>query len=261
MAHPLVSVVMPLFNSAEYVGEAIQSVIDQSFHSWELIVSDDGSSDGSMELVQQFASGDSRIKIEKSLERQGPAGARNRAIARATGQWIAFLDSDDCWHPEKLSMTLDFARSRNLALVYTAYYRESAGSRRKVISVPPDVSYAKLLKSNFITTSTVMVNREWVAGFSMNEHFKFDDYVAWLEILKAQLPAGGLLEPLTTYRRHEGSFSNNKFEAARRVFVIFSNQQRLPMPKVAWYFVNYLIRGMVKHSPLGGRPSRESGPL
>lgn len=253
MASPLVSVIMPMHNAAQYLAEAIQSVVNQTFKSWELIVSDDASNDGSADLVRHFSRVDPRVKLVEGSERGGPAKARNRAITFAEGRWLALLDSDDLWHPDKLSITLDFAQTSNLALVYTSYYRVSAGEPVKLIEVPEAVTYRKLLKTNHIATSTVMVSREMVPDFSMDEAFKFDDYATWLEMLKAGLPAGGLLLPMTTYRKHEGSFSSSKIEAARRVYAILSKQEDLSSLEIGWYFLNYLMRGAYKHSVFAGK--------
>lgn len=259
MPSPLVSIIMPARNSAQFLGEAIESVLNQSFESWELVVSDDASSDGSKDLVNEFSRLDSRIRIVESFESGGPAVARNKAIASAAGKWLAFLDSDDFWGRDKLSRTLDFAQSRELALAYTSYYRISAGKLAKLFEVPEQASYRKLLKSNFITTSTVIVNREMVPNFAMNEDFRFDDYVAWLEILKAGLPAGGLLEPLSFYRKHPGSFSSSKIKAANHVYRILSKHQALPSLEVGWYFLNYLARGAYKHSVFAGKTVKLGG--
>lgn len=250
MSSPAVSVVMPVFNGARYLRQSVESVREQSFTSWELIISDDNSTDESVDIAKVYCRADPRITLEKTIRRGGPAAARNRAIAKAKGRWIAFLDSDDTWHPDKLVRSVDFAESHNLALTYTAYFSENSEKRARLVAVPREVTYRDLLKTNHITTSTVLVDRQLVGDFRMNENYRFDDYVAWLEILKAGLPAGGLAEPLTTYRKHGGSFSSNKLEAARRVFVIYSRHQKLSWPKIAWYFANYALQGAIKHRPV-----------
>jgi len=119
-----------------------------------------------------------------------------------------------------------------------------------LIQVPQTVTYRTLSKSNHITTSTVLVNRELVPDLRMDETFGFDDYIAWLEILRKGLPAGGLPIPLTRCRKHGGSFSSNKREAARRVFRVYRKQQMLSRPETLWYFRNYAVRGALKYSPL-----------
>ena len=249
MEKPLVSVVMPVHNGEQYLAEAIQSVLGQTFVSWELLVSDDGSSDDSVSITRAFCRRDSRISLVTGATRGGPARARNRALDVARGRWIAFLDSDDVWQPDKLSATLEFAQLNRLALAYTAYTRLSARGS-VLIQVPQTVTYRTLLKSNHITTSTVLVNRELVPDLRMKELFGFDDYIAWLGILSKGLPAGGLRIPLTRYRKHGGSFSSNKLQAARRVFRVYRKQQMLSWPETLWYFGNYAVRGALKHSPL-----------
>jgi teichuronic acid biosynthesis glycosyltransferase TuaG len=249
MEKPLVSVVMPVHNGEQYLADAIQSVLGQTFVSWELLVSDDGSSDDSVSITRAFCRRDSRISLVTGATRGGPARARNRAIDVARGRWIAFLDCDDVWQPDKLSATLEFAQLNRLALAYTAYTRVSVKGS-VLIQVLSTATYRKLLKSNHIATSTVLVDRELVPDLRMNEAFQPDDYIAWLGILKQGLAVGGLQRATTQYRKSRGSHSNNKVKAARRVFRLYRKQQMLSWPETLWYFGNYAVRGALKHSPL-----------
>lgn len=250
MTRPDVSIIMPVHNGSPFIRKAIQSVLDQSFSSWQLIISDDQSTDDTISIAQHYCQLDRRITLVSTVARGGPARARNRAIRVATGRWIAFLDADDMWHPDKLLLTLDFARSNRIALAFTAYFRLSVNTSLDYIPVPPIITYRQLLKSNCIAMSTAMVDRKIVGNFEMNEAWRIDDYVCWLEIMKAGHPAGGLSEPLTTYRKHEQSHSSNKMLTALTVWRVFAKQQQLSWLEASWYFANYGIRGLIKHFPL-----------
>lgn len=240
---------MPVHNGSHFIREAIQSVLGQSFSSWELIISDDQSTDDTISIAQHYCQLDRRITLVSTVARGGPAGARNQAIRIATGRWIAFLDSDDLWHPDKLLLTLDFARSNRIALAFTAYFRLSANTALEYIPVPSVITYRELLKTNCIAMSTAMVDRQMVGNFEMNEAWRIDDYVCWLDIVKAGHSAGGLSEPLTTYRKHNQSHSSNKVRAALTVWRMFAKQQKLSWLEASWYFANYGIRGLNKHFP------------
>jgi GT2 family glycosyltransferase len=120
MSRPAVSVIMPAFNRAAYVGAAIASVKAQSMADWELLVVDDRSSDGTLDAVRAHMAGDARIRVSVNAGKAGPGGARNHAAAMARGEWLAFLDSDDTWEPDKLAHFIDAARARP-ALVASDY--------------------------------------------------------------------------------------------------------------------------------------------
>ncbi len=251
MEHGLVSIIMPVYNGADFLSEAIESVINQTYPSWELLVSNDGSTDKSLNVARAYAETEPRIIVVSDSVRGGPAVARNRAIDKARGCWLAFLDSDDTWHPEKLSLTLRFAEDNNLALAYTAYTRLSGG-RSAVIRVPREITHRKLLLSNVVPTSTALVDLRLVSGLRMNEKHQPDDFIAWLQILREGLKAGGLMIPLTTYRKAADSHSGNKWRAALRVWQVLRKTQALSWPAAVWYFLNYAVRGAIKHSPLTG---------
>jgi teichuronic acid biosynthesis glycosyltransferase TuaG len=251
MERNIVSVIMPVYNGANHIHDAIESVINQTYASWELLISDDVSTDESLGIALSYAELDPRIVVLSGLVRGGPAVARNRAIDEANGGWLAFLDSDDTWHPEKLSQTLEFAQTNELALAYTDYTR-LAGSRSVVVRAPRAVTYRKLLHSNVVATSTVLVDRHLVPWLRMNEEHQPDDFIAWLEILREGLRAGGLSIPLTNYRKSAESHSGNKRRAALRVLRVLRYTQRLSWPEIIWYFLNYAIRGAFKHSFLVG---------
>lgn len=246
---PVVSVVMPVYNGEDFITASIESVLNQSFENWELIVSDDGSSDLTKEMVEAQEAKDSRVRLVSSELQSGPGAARNRAISVARGRWLAFLDSDDLWLPDKLALTLELAKDSGSALTFTSYRRALAPEWKlgREIRVPLRVTYKQLLRSNVIATSTVLIDTELVPKVVMNEQETYDDFIAWLEILRPGRTAYGLQNPLTVYRKGHQSYSARKLKLSTQVLKIFVDIEKLPIPQVAWYFSNYAIRGALKH--------------
>jgi teichuronic acid biosynthesis glycosyltransferase TuaG len=244
----LVSVIMPAHNSEAVIREAVESVRGQSYSHWELIISNDCSSDGTLAIIEALAATDKRILLVNSERQMGPAHARNSAITLASGRWLAFLDSDDYWRPDKLRETIDFARQFHSVLTFTSYQKLIEPSKKlgSVISVPTSVGYPDLLKSNEIATSTVVIDLEKCPDFKFREDVFFDDYAAWLNILKGGHRAMSLSAPLTVYRTGRKSFSSNKLRAARNVMKILKDVEKLSAPRRYWFFANYAVRGLLK---------------
>ncbi len=240
---------VPVFNGQPFLSEAIESVISQTFQDWELILSDDGSSDDSPHVLDHFARQDNRISVLSSQTNTGPGAARNRGMRVARGRWLAFLDCDDLWLPTKLELTLNFARSAGSVLTYTSYRRILAPDWRngRDILCPPSITYAEMLKGSVINSSTVLIDRTILPSFSWNEVDKPEDYIAWLGILKGGVVARGLHTPLSVYRMGHNSRSSNKFKAASEVLNVYRRSEGLSICKSAWYFSHYAAQGLAKH--------------
>lgn len=244
----LVSVIMPTHNAEAFLHEAVNSVLEQAYSQWELIISDDHSSDSTRAIAEAFVAKDRRISLITSDFRTGPARTRNRAISVAKGRWLAFLDSDDYWKALKLTETLKFAETNECALTFTSYQKLSDHSKElgRVVPVSTSVTYSQLLKSNQIATSTVVIDRNLYPGLKMQAEAFFDDYVAWLSILKEGYKAMSLPFPLTVYRTGRKSFSSNKIRAAVHVMKIYKDVEKLPTLSRYWNFANYALRGISK---------------
>ena len=158
---PAVSVIMPVWNAAATLGEAADSVLAQSRPDWELLLIDDGSTDGSRELAEGFAARDARARVLGDGVNRGPAAARNRGIRAARGRWIAFLDADDRWRPEKLAVQIGYMERAGAPFTFAALDRIDEGGRRLgTIRAPARVDYARLLKGNVIPCQTAAFDRE-----------------------------------------------------------------------------------------------------
>lgn len=197
---PLVSVVMPVYNSAATLGAAVRSVLTQTHGDLELLVTDDQSSDGSMDLLREFAAQDERVLPRSSPERGGAGQARNLAIERARGDYVAFLDSDDMWLPEKTEKQLAFAAEGTAPLTFTSYFKMDADHdgestdwvpNGRVIRAREHVDYRAMLVQDHIGALTAMYDRNVLGTRLMPEMRKRQDYALWLSIMRDGADARG----------------------------------------------------------------------
>ena len=248
MGRPLVSIITPAFRVAPIIGTTIESVLRQTCGDFEMLVVDDVSPDATAAVVEEHAARDRRIRLLRHASNQGPAGARNTALAAAAGRYVAFLDADDLWLPTKLERQLAFMREHRPAMSYTQYRRVDESGRviSALIDVPDKLDYQGLLKNTVITTSTVIVDRDVTGPFQMRPVY-YDDYVCWLAFLKREHTARGCREDLTRYRVLGGSWSRNKLKSAAHVWRVYRDVERLPFPSAAWVFGNYAWNAVRKY--------------
>lgn len=207
---------MPAYNCADYIAESIKSVQNQSYRNWELIVADDNSTDGTVDAVRSMAADDNRIHLletDINLSVLGPAAARNRAINAAQGDYIAFLDSDDIWYPDKLSRQISFMEQMGYDFTYTAYEKTNERGEHMgvVISAPKSVNYSSMLyQGDPIGNLTVVYNAEKLGKFYVPDIKKRNDFALWLKIMHDCDRAYGLDEVLASYRVRAGSVSSTR---------------------------------------------------
>jgi teichuronic acid biosynthesis glycosyltransferase TuaG len=246
---PVVSIVTPAYNAAAHIAETISSVIAQTFPDWEMLIVDDCSRDKTVEVIDRFASLDSRVRLIKQRENGGPAAARQRGLDAAQGRYIAFLDSDDVWLPSKLERQLEFMRRHDAALSYTAYRRVSQDGSvvGRLIDVPESLGYSDLLKNTAIATSTAMVDKEKTGPFSMTRTY-YDDFALWLQLLRRGHVAFGLREDLMRYRVMARSVSRNKGRSAYWVWRTYRDIEKLNPIRAAWCFGHYAWHALGKYA-------------
>jgi teichuronic acid biosynthesis glycosyltransferase TuaG len=221
---PLVSVITPLYNASSFISETISSLQKQSHTRWEHLIVDDCSSDNSVKIVEELALDDSRIELFKTSENKGAASCRNYAINQANGEFIAFLDSDDLWHPEKLEKQISFMRRHSCHVSYTSYLHinEMGKPIGKRIVALPSLSYKKEKKNNYIGNLTGVYNAAVLGKILAPNLRKRQDWALWLEAIKRSgKPAKGLQEDLAYYRIREGSISSNKFNLIQYNFAFY----------------------------------------
>jgi len=244
---PIVSVVTPSYNSSQTIEETIKSVLSQVFSAWELIIVDDCSSDDSVDVIKKYSSEDSRIKLIVLDENSGAAVARNRGIEEASGRYIAFLDSDDIWLPEKLETQLAFMREVHASFVYSAYQKiDKDGNDKGEVMVPAKVSYTDILRSNSIGCLTAMYDTDYFGKVYMPEIRKRQDLGLWLKLLKRVDCAYGINEILAQYRVHSSSISANKVAAAKFQWKLYREIEQLNIFYAFYVFLHYAIGGVLK---------------
>lgn len=243
----LVSIITPSYNSAHFIFDTIQSVLNQSFSDWEMIIVDDCSTDSSVEVVQSFIAQDSRIRLIQLYENSGAAVARNAAIEAAQGRYISFLDGDDLWLPDKLERQLVFMQSNNYPFTYAAYDKiDVQGQVFGHIGVLDRVSYSDLLKMCSIGCLTAMYDTKYFGKVAMPLMRKRQDLGLWLRLLKRTDYAYGLNETLAQYRVRTDSISANKFNAAKFTWRLYRDVEGLSLSKAIYYFSHYALRGLLR---------------
>lgn len=202
----LVSIIMPSYNTAEYISDSIKSIQAQTYESWELIIVDDCSIDNSIEVIQSF--NEPRIKLLQNERNSGAAISRNYALREATGKWIAFLDSDDTWAPEKLEKQIKFMKENNYAFSFTDYRICLNGQWMPYINTGPSVVDKKRMYDYcYFSTITVMYERKKIGLIQIANLRKNNDYAMWLQAIEKS-NAYRLPECLSFYIKHDGSVSS-----------------------------------------------------
>lgn len=247
MSEPLVSIIMPAYNSEKFISESIESVIAQTYQNWELLITDDQSTDNTKKIVEQYCSTDTRVKFFVNKENGGAGVARNNSITHAKGRYIAFLDSDDLWLPSKLEKQIAFMLKHNYALTYTSYQKFIGGSYLGVVTPPLSTSYSKLLSSNVIGCLTAIYDTEIVGKQFMPLIRKRQDMGLWLKVLKITPKAYCFPEVLSFYRIDSG-MSKNKFEMLKWQWKLYRQVEKLSFYHSIICQVKYAFLGFVKYT-------------
>ena len=233
----LLSIIIPVFNSECFIAETIESALAQSYDNYEVIIVDDCSSDRSEEIINTYVNNYNNILFYQLNSNSGPAVARNTALEKARGRYIAFLDSDDIWHQDKTKKQMELMHDKNAAMSFTAI--EMIDEDGKLVkpkrAVKETVDYSYLLKNTMIACSSVIVDRNKTGDFRMPLLRAGQDYATWLQLLKGGAIAYGLDETLVKYRLVSGSVSSNKLAALKKVWQVYRKCERLSIPKSAYY--------------------------
>lgn len=184
-----VSIITPVYNSEKFINDTISSVLNQTYTNWEMILVDDCSTDNSKKIINEYVEKDSRFKYIKLSQNSGAAVARNTAIKAATGRFLAFLDSDDAWEPEKLDLQIKFMIENKVGFSFTSYkiVDENGKPTGKIVSVPSTINYEELLKNTIIGCLTVVIDKDVVGDIQMPNLRARQDFVTWLSILKKDI--------------------------------------------------------------------------
>lgn len=237
----LVSVIMPAYNCADYIGESIDSVIAQTYENWELVIVDDCSTDNTEEIIDRYIQKDNRIRYFKLEQNSGAAIARNKAVEVAQGIYLAFLDSDDLWVNTKLEKQIKFMSENGYSFTCTTYGKidEESNIKNKVIRCKKNYDYDVVLK-DCPGNSTVIYNAKVLGKFYIENIKRRNDFVMWLKVIKTAKKAYGLDELLMYHRERNGSISFDKKKLIRYQWDVYRKIEKLSMVKSV-YLVVYKI--------------------
>ena len=238
-----VSVIIPSYNSSSYIMDAVESALAQTYDNLEVIVADDASTDDTREVVKKV--NDPRVKLIVRKENGGAAAARNSAIFVATGRYIAFLDSDDCWMPDKLAVQISKMQETAKHFSYTSYIARSE-KLEALIDVPGETDYRRLLRGNIICTSTAVYDAGLLGKIFMPDLTMRQDFATWLNILRQCDLALGIRQPLSYYRRGHHSLSSRFVKAMYFNYQVYRKTQGFS-PIASYYFLfRHLLQAIHK---------------
>lgn len=211
MENTRVSIIMPSYNSAQYIAESIESIIAQSYTDWELIICDDASSDNTVEIIEKFIPQDNRIKLLRLLSNQGAAVARNRALDYAVGRYIAFCDSDDRWRIDKLAKQLEFMKAKGVKVCYSSYIEcNEVGENMQVVVARKRLTLHEMVNNDYMGFLTLIYDTQGIGKVSLPALRKRQDWAMKLQLMQRVQFAMGVLEPLAYYRVRHDSLSHSK---------------------------------------------------
>lgn len=246
-----VSIIVPVYNAEKYILETIEHVLAQTYTDWELLLVLDGCRDRSAEVIRKYQEekGEHRLRIIVREENMGAAKARNKGLQEAAGRYIAYVDADDLWRPEKLEQELSFLQEKQAAFVFTGYEfaDENGVGTGKVVHVPEQLSYKEALKNTTIFTSTVMFDTRRIPRDLLEmPDIKSEDTALWWKVLREGYAAYGLDQNLVLYRRPAQSLSSNKLEAIRRIWNLYRRAEGLSVPYSLYNFCFWAVRAVLR---------------
>lgn len=246
-----ISIITATYNSRDDILETYNSIREQSFGNWEWLVTDDCSSDDTMEILQRIADSDGRVRIFQNNTNSGAAISRNNSLLYASGEFIAFIDSDDLWKASKLSEQINFMNEQNIDFCFTAY--ELVGPQGQLLGSKVDslqtgsFDYIDMLKKKAtLGCSTVMLRRLAFDDITMPLLRTGQDYATWLKLLKTGKRAFVYNRTLTKYRIRPNSISRNKFKKAIRQWEIYRDVERIGFLTSMYYFSFYAWRAVFR---------------
>ncbi|MBC6316182.1 glycosyltransferase family 2 protein [Listeria grandensis] len=244
MKEALVSVIIPTYNSEATVLTSIHSVLNQTYQHLEIILVDDCSNDGTVALVKNLKN--TRIRVYELSKNSGAATARNKGLEEVRGRFIAFLDSDDVWHPKKLALQMAFMKNKQIGFSFTSYERIVDHKNKNIVQVPSCMAYHDLLKNTIINCSTVIIDRKIVSEVRMPDLRTRQDTATWLSILKRGNHAYGLNIVLAEYNIRKDSLSAEKGKMAVQTWKMYRTQEKLSYWYAAFCFSFYAYNAIRK---------------
>ena len=245
----LVSIITPSYNSAKFIAETIQSVQNQTYSNWEMIIVDDGSSDETENVVLSIIQNDNRIQFHKLSQNSGPAVARNTGIEKASGDYLTFIDADDIWFPTFIENNIKTIQETGIPFVFSSYKRanEQLEFVYSDFIVPQKVSYTDILKSNSISCLTAFLDIKKLGKKYMPLIRKRQDMGLWLNYLKVIPFAHGIQETQAIYRIRENSLSRKKSDLIKYQWQFYREVEKLNVFQSVYYMLHWMYRGFMKY--------------
>ena len=247
---PEVSIITPVFNSSKFLEETIASVLNQTFTDWEWMITDDKSTDNSVEIIQKI--NDSRFQLILSDKNGGAGHARNLSLKQASGRFITFLDADDFWEPNFLEEMISFMKKENTELAYSNYARCDENLNPVIDDFKADkpVTFDNLLKTCRLSLLSSMYDSQKVGKEYFPEGSKREDHVMWLNLLK-KIPVGKPLpKTMAKYRMHQSSISRKKSNIVKDQYLVYKDYMNFSTVKSLYYTANWALNGFMKYSKL-----------
>lgn len=247
--NPLVSVVIPAYRCREYLERSVMSVVGQTVADLEILIIEDCSGDGTLELAHSLAERDSRARVLANEKNMGVARSRNHGIDNAKGEYIAFLDADDLWTCNKLEMQLEALKKTGRDLCYTAYAMIDEKDNflpRPPYHVPKYTDLRHMLGENVIGCSTVLFRKSIADGARMRPEYAHEDYAFWLELMGRGAKVVGVDEVLMHYRITQSNRSANKWKAAANRWRIYRDFLKMGLPSSCFYLARYAWNSIIK---------------
>lgn len=247
----LISIIMAAYNAELTIGQAVTSVLNQTYKNFELLIIDDCSKDNTLAIAKKFSDNDERIRIIRNKENSGVSYTRKHGLKEAKGDWIAVLDSDDAWAADKLEKQIRLQKDTGGDLFYTgsAFMDNNGNPIDWYLHAPQKIQYKQLLKQNLISNSSSLVRKELYKKYYVSDDRMHEDFAVWLGILKSGKSAYGVDEPLLIYRLSKNSKSGNKLKAAKMNWNTY-RYIGLNVFEAFYYECWYIVKGMLKYSNL-----------
>ena len=219
----LVSIITPTYNAEKFIIETLKSVQNQTYQNWEMILVDDASTDETVKIISDFAEKDSRIKLFKLEKNSGNGFARNIALEKAVGKYIAYLDADDLWFPNKLEKQIAFLKENNSHFTFSFYdcIDEEGNSLKRRVEAPTNLTYDELFFCNYVGNLTAIYDADYFGKIVIEATQKRQDWRLWLTILKQIQVTKPVPESLAFYRIRKDSISSSKFKLIKHNFGVY----------------------------------------
>lgn len=246
----LVSVIIPVYNAAKVIRKTLDSVFEQTYKNIEVVLVDDCSTDNSKQIINEYAKTHDGIVYCLQETNQGAGAARNKALEIAQGQYVAFLDADDKWKPQKIEKQINLLKEKNGAFSYTAI--EMINERDEIVkgkrNVKAEIDYKFLLKNTMIATSTVLIDRTIIGDFRMSTRRGGQDYATWLMILRSGIIAYGINEALEQYRvGNKDSLAGKKGKSIKQVWEIQTKDEHISKARAAINVCFFIANAIKKY--------------